>query len=367
MRYWVVVLFAFLTTPAWSEAVIVGKEARDTPESYCFTMGDSVQVDVSGECADRVRAELAKNEASRAVTLYLDGVRMTNLPVTPLQLDGGEKLRLAFTLVRDPADDDNRQAWDVLFKKKRRLFNLVKTLQVDLAVGHDLPVAVTSPRPFRFHVAPAHVICLTVGVCCLLFGSGYYWLVRYTSALRDHDTGYYSLGKSQMAFWGLLVAVSFAGVFIVTRSMERIPPPVLILLGISGGAGLASSVINNSKKSEAQARIAQLRKDEDDLKSQLNVGPMVSFRLTAIQGEIGKLSTLLQLGQSKGFWHDICDDGSGLSFHRMQVVIWTIILGAVFVWSVVYTVSMPDFSDTLLALLGVSNATYVGFKIPEKP
>jgi hypothetical protein len=28
---------------------------------------------------------------------------------------------------------------------------------------------------------------------------------------------------------------------------------------------------------------------------------------------------------------------------------------------------MPDFDNTLLALMGVSSGTYLGFKIPEKP
>ena len=72
------------------------------------------------------------------------------------------------------------------------------------------------------------------------------------------------------------------------------------------------------------------------------------------------------LFRSAGFWQDICDDGNGLSFHRLQVVIWTAVLGVVFVGSVSRTMSMPEFSDTLLTLLGISNGTYLGFKIPEK-
>jgi hypothetical protein len=70
---------------------------------------------------------------------------------------------------------------------------------------------------------------------------------------------------------------------------------------------------------------------------------------------------------SNGFWKDICDDGNGLSFHRFQVVIWTLVLGAIFVQNVAEVMSMPEFSDTLLTLLGISNGMYIGFKIPEKP
>ena len=56
----------------------------------------------------------------------------------------------------------------------------------------------------------------------------------------------------------------------------------------------------------------------------------------------------------------------GMSFHRVQVVIWTVVLGAVFIRSVTNGMSMPEFSETLLALLGISNGIYLGFKIPEK-
>jgi hypothetical protein len=48
------------------------------------------------------------------------------------------------------------------------------------------------------------------------------------------------------------------------------------------------------------------------------------------------------------------------------MVVWTLVLGLVFVHSVWQRVSMPEFSSTLLALMGVSGGTYVGFKIPEK-
>ncbi|MCR4319604.1 MAG: hypothetical protein NUV74_04605 [Candidatus Brocadiaceae bacterium] len=88
--------------------------------------------------------------------------------------------------------------------------------------------------------------------------------------------------------------------------------------------------------------------------------------MVAIKPEIDKLSEQLEAGQSRGFWRDICDDGNGASFHRLQVVLWTMVLGAVFVQTVAQVMSMPEFPETLLTLLGISNATYLGFKIPEK-
>lgn len=47
-------------------------------------------------------------------------------------------------------------------------------------------------------------------------------------------------------------------------------------------------------------------------------------------------------------------------------MIWTLLLGAVFVRTVTQLMTMPVFPESLLTLLGVSNLTYLGFKIPEK-
>jgi hypothetical protein len=42
---------------------------------------------------------------------------------------------------------------------------------------------------------------------------------------------------------------------------------------------------------------------------------------------------------------------------------WTVILGFVFIASVWSDLTMPDFSPTLLGLMGISSGTYVGFKL----
>jgi hypothetical protein len=68
-----------------------------------------------------------------------------------------------------------------------------------------------------------------------------------------------------------------------------------------------------------------------------------------------------------GWFTDIISDGTGVSFQRLQVVIWTVILGFVFAWTVANTCSMPEFENTLLVLMGISNGLYLGFKIPETP
>jgi hypothetical protein len=69
---------------------------------------------------------------------------------------------------------------------------------------------------------------------------------------------------------------------------------------------------------------------------------------------------------SHGFIRDILSDSSGYSFHRFQIFAWTIVLGVIFVSSVYNELTMPEFSPTLLGLMGISSGTYIGFKFPEQ-
>ena len=48
------------------------------------------------------------------------------------------------------------------------------------------------------------------------------------------------------------------------------------------------------------------------------------------------------------------------------MLIWTLLLGVMCFYSVCNNLAMPEFSGTLLGLMGISAATYVGFKFPEK-
>jgi hypothetical protein len=59
------------------------------------------------------------------------------------------------------------------------------------------------------------------------------------------------------------------------------------------------------------------------------------------------------------------NDADAISFHRLQIAVWTVVRGIIFGVSVHNVLSMPTFSATLLGLMGISGGTYIGFKIPE--
>jgi len=85
-----------------------------------------------------------------------------------------------------------------------------------------------------------------------------------------------------------------------------------------------------------------------------------------INQQLEQLAASLDAAVSKGFISDILRDSSGYSFHRFQIFSWTIVLGIIFVSSVYNNLTMPEFSATLLGLMGLSSGTYIGFKFPEK-
>ena len=195
----------------------------------------------------------------------------------------------------------------------------------------------------------------------------------------------YSLGRFQMAFWFTMVIVSFLFIWLITDAYDVITPGVLALIGISAGTSLSSMVIDNSKSEEVLQQTISLYQEKEiltteiaELKAPINAVPP-SNGLSASQAVLNQKmqrvaditplinkNILLLKPVSHSFLKDILSDVNGISFHRLQMFIWTIVLGLLFIYSVWKRLSMPEFSATLLALQGLTAGTYLGFKFPEK-
>jgi len=71
---------------------------------------------------------------------------------------------------------------------------------------------------------------------------------------------------------------------------------------------------------------------------------------------------------SQGFFVDILSDENGISLHRFQNFAWTVIAVIVYLYKVTLIRSgcnLPELSDTLLVLTGISSATYLVMKTQE--
>ena len=68
---------------------------------------------------------------------------------------------------------------------------------------------------------------------------------------------------------------------------------------------------------------------------------------------------------SSSFLEDILQDDLGYSVHRAQMFMWTVIMGVIFVTSVIRFQQIPQLDESLLSLMGISSGAYVGLKSME--
>ena len=191
----------------------------------------------------------------------------------------------------------------------------------------------------------------------------------------------FSLGLVQMAFWFCLALGAYVFICVTTYQVHVPMGSVLGLLGISSTTGLAAVFVDRQKTASARDQRNDLLAEQSGLTGRIKdlnsvtitPGSAGETELRDKQSRLAQVVALLnQLPPdppppaSKGFITDILSDGDGVSFHRFQIIVWTIVLGAVFIWSVYRKISMPEFDASLLTLMGISSGTYVGFKFPEK-
>jgi hypothetical protein len=313
--------------------------------------------------------EATKKDAAKLV-LYLDGVPMRGLKPR-VDRPQNDVSVIRFYLDRDPSNEDNRKAWDTLLSRTHG--GMTRTVQVGVGFEGELPYpAENSIKLQVMGSTSTWIFLLFVVVAGIIFVA----LARTKNLLRDGGPNGsagerpFSLAKTQMAFWAILVFAAFVFVWMATGRYEPLSAQVLGLMGISAATGLFGVAINNAKREQAKTAIAKLQAEEASLqeaKATSSVFPSASqARLSEIEQSIDELTKETTTPPSDGFLNDLLTDANGLSFHRLQIVVWTLLLGVTFCFSVYNVLSMPSFPDSLLILMGISNGTYLGFKFPEK-
>ena len=188
----------------------------------------------------------------------------------------------------------------------------------------------------------------------------------------------YSLGRSQMAWWFILIVASYITIWLITGDRDTITTELLVLMGISAATAMGSVAIDTA----APGRANDARKELEDEKASLMSSPTLAAAASgtatpeeqaaadAVKLRVAEIDTdiadMTKPPLTTGSWlRDVLTDSSGaVALHRFQVLIWTLVLGLIFLTSVARDLSMPEFSTTLLALMGISAGTYLGFKLP---
>ena len=307
-----------------------------------------------------------------------------------------ERGRLIFHLQITP---ESKDAWIDLLGEPSAMKRPV-TLSTGLETGSafdsvhakDNPVPLTVISPVYGILA---VLVIIITLILLL------WLARKTNIIREPGPPAasgkrrpYNLGRAQMAFWFFLVYASYTTIWLITDALDTITPSLLALMGISAGTALGEALIDNGKDTAKTNQVRDLTSEKQAIEQTItqlqtqvdgiNALPSPTVTDQANRDAINRqlIEGRTRIGQidqqlytltaesapivSQGFLRDILSDGSGYSFHRFQIFAWTIVLGIIFVSSVYNGLTMPEFSPTLLGLMGLSAGTYIGFKFPEQ-
>jgi ABC-type sugar transport system permease subunit len=272
----------------------------------------SVHVQNFGKVLDQVNGNCGN------IVLFING-----MPITGLKPESCDKVgHVRYLLHRTDESDD---VWHKLLGSPKHYAK-----PVSISVGADPQFSVRSEvDQFYLEAVPRGWFFLFI-VLAVVFAFFIVTLCRRTSIIRSGSTTVpakqrpFSLSLFQMVFWFFLVIVAYVFVWLINDELDTITESVLALIGIGAATAIGATMIDKSKTDAA---------------------PDVP---------------------SRGFLKDVLSDADSISLHRFQMFVWTLVLGVIFIASVYKNLSMPEFSTTLLGLMGISSGTYLGFKVPEK-
>ncbi len=331
-----------------------------------------------------VTVENLPADASKLV-LFLDDRPLDGV-YAALPPRGGKVLH--FDLQRIAA---NKEAWNALLSRPR-----FESRPMALSIGPEKGAPFASEAQFNLKVMRRDWFWMWMAVFCALLAL-FIWAARSSNILREpgpepeNPAGQvppprksYSLARTQMAFWFFLVVFAYVLIWMITWDRDTLTPTVLGLIGISAATGLGASVVDNSKRADASSKrdaltteLGKVQAAAGVLARAIQAAPQDALKLEhelaerearvpELKDAIVKLDRQLGTAPSRHFLFDVLSDSGGISFHRFQIFVWTAVLGIIFGISVYNDLAMPEFSATLLGLMGISSGTYLGFKFPEQ-
>jgi len=328
-------------------------------EQRTFGLGDDLTVQVH----DLGTLALQAKTQGKSLILYLNSIPLKGLKPEAVDTNTG----VVRVHLERSSDKKTRDAWAMLLGRPS---SLKREVTVSVGLEDQTPVETTAPLCQLIVIRPWRALVL-----CLVFVVVFLWFrrqARCTNMLRDPgpDPGTgrlrpFSLARVQMAGWFFLTTGAFLLIYAVSGGMDAIPNSALALIGISAGTGLAVQLQDASKPTTEQQR-TQLEAERKSLESQSARDLQGEARLAEVKRLLAALPPSAFSPATQGWLNDILTDAQGYSFHRFQMATWTLILGVVFLIEVWRHLAMPEFDGTLLALMGISSGTYLGFMIPEK-
>jgi hypothetical protein len=317
----------FFSVGLWAQAIDTSKPYVTSVHSSENTLGleDDIRVTVinAGQLLDEARQQ------DKHILLFIDNMQLKGIYPDTYAVDR-DKGELHFFVDHS---EEPIALWDhlMLSRESRNFFSRRVSISVGLEDQDPIPTLVKDKNSFKLIMVRKRWFYISVVALLVLLGL-FIFLVIETNMLRDSGPNPphggrkpYSLAKTQMAIWLFTIMSSWLLLYVLKHSFDTINESLVILMGISSGAGIGAATIDTNRNLKAAVK------------------------------------------RSQGFIRDILSDSNGISFHRFQVFAWTIVMVMVFIRQVASYLVMPEFSGALLTLMGISSGTYLGFKVSEKP
>ena len=325
-------------------------------------------------------------------------------------------------------EEGARDVWTTVLGSPSLTENKTIRVSIGIEDQFAIPVVKAGANEIKLNVVPAAWFAFWLILFGVLI-IGFFLLAWKTELLRDAvpppgggERRPFSLARTQAAWWFFLVVAAYLFIGIITGDfLTSFSATALGLLGISAGTTLGSAFVDAGKAQspavqaqEANSR-AELLDDvkllDPEVRALREDVKLLDKEVLNLRGEIAKLPTgtkdptkdaalatkntelttktaelatknaelatknaeletkksqLNKLNNvSENPLRDILSDANGVSFHRFQMVAWSLVLGVIFAVQVYRVLAMPKFDSTLLMLMGISAGTFVGLKIPE--
>jgi hypothetical protein len=207
--------------------------------------------------------------------------------------------------------------------------------------------------------------------------------------------GKYSLSRLQILLWTAMIMGGYFGVAFPKGGFINIPPEVLGLLGITLGSTVVSTAIKanqmqtgqtesdgqRNREIAASAQNEMLRLLGVDQPELLSADEKSALLAHLSEDECAELNRQI-VAQRKPSWMDLFTQEQKGTEHlidigKLQMFAWAVvaltIYGGMLVaqltlpLAAVYELTeLPNVTGTILALMGISQATYLGMKLPDQ-
>ena len=255
------------------------------------------------------------------------------------KFEGETYNRIVFYLTA-PTDAKELEKWRAIIRAAGPTFSAPISLARPIVAGGDvlrLPTLVNADEIYTPGAKPVYrslplvppvrqgaaITAVVFTICAVLAAA------LGTAALRDgrdsslppNQQGAWSLSRVVLAWWLTICVGCFAYLWALMGEYRNIiSGSAPILLGLQGTTLLVAAGVNRTKAPRP----------------------------------------------SQGFFNDLISEGGDPEIARLQMLVWNFMLGIVFIWQSVFQWTMPTFDPTVMTLLGISSATYVGFKFVPK-